>query len=75
MKHFALFIIAVFALLAGWMVVTSQRAEAPEQVDQGETVQVLEEVFSDPVEEALDDPTQDIGYENPIGGEDLNPFR
>jgi hypothetical protein len=72
MKYIIIAIVALLVLGGVWAIFF--RGEEGVVLTSDQYQEVIDDAFSDPVAEALDDPVANIGYENPVSAEALNPF-
>ncbi len=72
MKYIIIAVVALLVLGGVWALFFRGGEEVVLTTDQYQ--EVIEETFTDPVDAALENPVEDIGYENPVSAEALNPF-
>ncbi|NQV89452.1 MAG: hypothetical protein HQ488_03975 [Parcubacteria group bacterium] len=72
MKYFIIAIVALLVLGGVWAIFF--RGEEGVVLSSGQYQEVIADTFSDPVAKSLEDPVANIGYQNPVSAEVLNPF-
>ncbi len=74
MKYIIIAVAVVLVLGGIWAIFFREGVEEGIILSSDQYQEVIEEAFTDPVDAVLDDPVADIGYENPVSAEALNPF-
>ena len=72
MKYIIIVIVGLLVLGGVWAIFFRGGEEVVLTSEQYQ--EVIDDALTDPVAEALDDPVSNIGYENPVSAEALNPF-